>query len=268
MVIFFWKPGGPLMLIDTHSHLHHSSLNKERKGILTQMCKKNITFVEVPIDFDSNFVMREKLKNIPNVRFAAGIHPTRVWKTKGSPELILRHIIRFARRENTVAIGEVGLDYHIGTEESWSDQEKWFHHFIEIAQQEDLPMILHIRQAYEDAIRVLKEHGDHHRGVVHCFQGDWEVAKQYIDLGLFLGIGGFITKGCPDLEDTVKKMPLDVMVLETDCPFITPEPLSGRNSPLNIPLIAQKIADIKGISVEKVEEVTTQNAIRLFGLDK
>ena len=268
MVIFCWKPGGPQMLIDTHSHLHHSSFNKDRKEIITQMCEKNITFVEVPIDFNSNFVMREKLKKIPNVRFAVGIHPTRVWKIQGSSELILRHIIRFARRENTVAIGEVGLDYHIGTEESWSDQEKWFHHFIEIAQQEDLPMILHIRQAYKEAIGVLKEHGDDHRGVVHCFQGDWEEAKQYIDLGLFLGMGGFITKGYPDLEDTVKKMPLDVMVLETDCPFITPEPLSGRNTPLNIPLIAQRIADIKGISVAKVEKVTTQNAIRLFGLDK
>lgn len=255
------------MFVDTHTHLHHKQFNKDREEIMLQMDKCGVLhFVESPIDFNSNFVMREKLKHISNVSFAAGIHPTRIWKTPQSPESLLDAITRFARMQDTVAIGEIGLDHHIpGTEEFWELQETWFHRFIELSKAEQLPMILHIREAYEDSVRVLKEHGKEHRGIVHCFGGDWEMAACYIGMGLFLGIGGLVTMGNPELEDAVRKIPLDFMVLETDCPFVTPNPLAGRNTPVNLPVIAQKLADIKGISREEVEETTTRNAVKLFG---
>lgn len=258
------------MYFDTHTHMHHKRFNKDREDIIWQMEQINIRwFVEMPIDYESNSVMREKLKNISNVRYATGIHPTRIEKISHSSERLLDDITMYARMANTVAIGEVGLDHHIhGTEALWKIQEEWFHRFIELAQKEQLPMVLHIRQAYEDAVRILKVHGKDHKGVVHCFDGSWEEAKQYLNMGLYLGIGGFVTMGNLDLEDTVQKTPLEFIVLETDCPFVTPKPFTGRNTPLNIPNIAQKLADIKRISAEEVEYVTTQNAIRLFGLDK
>lgn len=257
------------MFIDTHTHLHNRRFNKDREDIIRQMEKCNIQwFIEMPIDYESNSVMREKLKDISNVRFAAGIHPTRIEKISHNAEHPFDYIIRHAHLENTVAIGEVGLDHHIpDTEALWKIQEGWFHRFIELAQTEQLPMVLHIRQAYEDAVCVLREHGNVHKGVVHCFDGGWEEAKQYLNIGLYLGVGGFITMGNLNLEDAVRKTPLDFIILETDCPFVTPKPFTGRNTPLNIPNIAQKLADIKGISVEEVEYVTTQNAIRLFELN-
>lgn len=255
------------MFIETHTHLHHKKFNKDRDEVITQMDQQNVRrFLEVSIDFESNFVMRESLKDIPGVKFTTGIHPMYVWKTEENPEYLIEHITRFARMQDTVAIGEVGLDHHIPeTEEFWGLQEEWFHNFIQLSQVEQLPMVLHIRQAHEDGIRVLKEHGNYHRGVVHCFEGSWKEAKEYIDMGLSLGIGGFVTMEKPGMEEAVRKLPLEAILLETDSPFVTPRPLTGRNTPANIPLIAQKLADIRGISVEEVEIATTQNAMKLFG---
>lgn len=255
------------MFIDTHAHLHHDRFHKDRSEVISQMEQQNVLrFLEVSIDFESNFVMRETLKDIPDVKFTAGIHPTRVWNVQESFTYIMDHIIQFARMKDTAAIGEVGLDHHIpGTEEYWGIQEEWFHNFIQLAQTERMPMVLHIRQAHEDGIRILKERGSSHRGVVHCFEGSWKEAKQYIDMGLSLGVGGFVTMDKPGMEEAVRKMPLDVILLETDSPFVTPRPMAGRNTPANIPLIAQKVADIKGIPVEEVEIATTQNAMKLFG---
>ncbi len=256
------------MFIDTHAHLHHTRFDKDRDEVISQMEQQDVRrFLEVSIDLESNFRMRELLKDIPGIKFTAGVHPTRIWNTQESPEMITDQIIRFARMQDTVAIGEVGLDHHVpGTEELWGIQEEWFHRFIDLSQEEGLPMVLHIRQAHEDGIRILREHGNYHRGVVHCFEGSWEVAKQYIDMGLSLGIGGFITMENPKLEDAVRRVPLDFILLETDSPFVTPKPLTGRNTPANIPMIAGKLAGIKGISLEEVETVTTRNAVKLFGL--
>lgn len=257
------------MFIETHTHLHHKRFNKDRDEVIKQMERQNVRrFLEISIGFESNIVMREKLRDIPGVKFTAGIHPMYVWKSQENPEYLMDQIARFARMQDTAAIGEVGLDHHIPeTEEFWELQEKWFHNFIQLSQAEHLPMVLHIRQAHEEGIRILKEHGNYHRGVVHCFEGSWKEAKQYVDLGLTLGIGGFVTMEKPGMEEAVRKLPLDAILLETESPFVTPWPLTGRNTPANIPMIARKVADIRGISVEVIEAATMQNAIRLFGFE-
>lgn len=253
------------MFIDTHMHLTSKQFNRDREQVLEQMQIKNVLpGIEIPIDFDSNFLMRNEEKGLVGINKAAGIHPSRLWKLQPKPEKIIEHICRFACMDDTVAIGEIGLDHHItGTEEFWPIQETWMHHFIEIAQTEKLPVILHIRQAFDDGVRILKEHGHTHEGIVHCFSGSWEEAKQYINLGLFLGIGGMITMG-NGIEEVVKKIPLDYMVLETDAPYLTPFPSTGRNTPENIPVIAEKLSKIKGICIDEIERVTTENAQRII----
>lgn len=256
------------MYIDTHTHLHHKRFNKDRANVINEMKTCGVTkFLEIPIDFDSNFVMREKLKEFPDTVFAVGVHPTRLWKNQNS-EIWMHYFRKFAEMENTLAIGEIGLDHHIpGTENMWAMQEEWFHRFIDLADEFDKPLVLHIRQAEEEAVEVLGNHGRCHKGVVHCFSGNYELAGKYLDMGLYLGIGGAISRHCPELKEAVKKIPLSRIVLETDCPFVTPEPLSGRNTPLNIPIIADTIAEIKEIDVSIVETITTGNAELLFGFD-
>lgn len=255
------------MYIDTHTHLHHKFFNKDRADLICRMKKCGVMkYLEIPIGFESNFVMREKLKEFPGAKFAVGVHPTRLWKNQNS-DIWMKYFREFAGMEDTPAIGEVGLDHHIpGTEKMWAIQSEWFHRFIDLADEFDKPLVLHIREAEEEAVGILRKHGSYHKGVVHCFTGDYELARQYMEMGLHLGIGGIVSRDCPELKEAVRKIPLSSIVLETDCPFLAPEPLRGRNTPENIPAIAGIIAELKDIDVNTVETVTTRNAEILFGI--
>lgn len=254
------------MYIDTHTHLHHKRFNRDRNEIMEQADRAGVKMmIEVPIEYESNVTMREVLHGCSNVKFAVGIHPTRVWEETDRAAW-MEKIAHLAGLPGTVAIGEVGLDHCHAETEVWREQELWFGDFLELAKQMKLPVILHVRDAFEDAVRVLCEHGDEngYRGVVHCFYGTWDEAKQYLELGFYLGFGGAITRDIPEVKEMVKNVPLERIVLETDCPFLVPDPLEGRNSPVNIPVIAKAIAYLKGISVAEVETVTTKNAMELF----
>ena len=186
------------MYIDTHTHLHHRRFDKDRKQVLEQMEAVGIqAFLEVAMDLESNAVMREKLKEAPmQVRFTVGVHPGAVEKLhEKPPDEVLQQIATYLKDENTVAVGEVGLDYcRADQAEIQVIQRVWFHRFIELAGTEKLPMVLHIRDAHEDALQILREHVSEHRGVVHCFQGSWTEAEQYLKLGLYIGLGGLITR--------------------------------------------------------------------------
>ena len=265
------------MYIDSHTHLGHKRFNTDRHLIMEAAAKVGVEkFIVVPIDLDSNFRMRELLSDTANVYFSAGIHPTRVWDQidlSGFGE-----ICKLAETSPTIAIGETGLDYHIeGTEALWQEQERWFIEHLLLAKKLNLPLILHIRDAFPDALRILKQYAAEQPGVVHCFDGSWEHAVSVLDTGLYLGISGIVTRSrnLSDAKELLRKIPLEKMLLETDCPFLLPD-LSilpdtlkdqKRNTPLSIPIIAQLIADAKGIHVEEVEEVTTENAMELFSLD-
>ena len=162
------------MYIDTHTHLHHRHFDKDRKQVLEQMEAVGIqVFLEVAMDMESNAVMREKLRKATmQVRFTAGVHPGAIEKLPEKPDEVLQQIAMYLKDENTVAVGEVGLDYCRSDQaEIQAVQRVWFHRFIELARTEKLPLVLHIRDAHEDALQILREHGSEHRGVVHCFQG-------------------------------------------------------------------------------------------------
>lgn len=257
------------MYIDTHTHLHHRRFDKDRKQVLEQMEAVGIqVFLEVAMDLESNAIMREKLREAPmQVRFTAGVHPEAVEKLPEKPDEVLQQIAAYLKDENTVAVGEVGLDYcRADQAEIQALQRVWFHRFIELARTEKLPLVLHIRDAHEDALQILREHGSEHRGVVHCFQGSWAEAEQYLKLGLYIGLGGLITREDKELEAVARKLPPERILLETDSPYVTPKPKKGRNTPANIPEIAERLADIRKTSVEEIIMVTAENAKRLFGM--
>lgn len=264
--------------------------------------------VNPAIEYETNYTMRQMLDGYDWIYYGVGIHPNRVGEDDKNDEEWEAGLMELAVRDNAkvVAIGETGLDFHRLNRNSageidesgviaLSRQYKWFRRQIQLASMAKLPLILHIRNANEsllcesmhldkdtkwnhidahkEAIKILKEYQEDLqldvKGVVHCYSSsDFAVAKEYIDMGYMLGIGGTATySGNGKLREILKKIPLTSIVLETDSPYVMPEGLAGkRNTPLNIPYIAKNLAEIKEIDVTEVEEITTQNARRLFGL--
>ena len=176
-----------------------------------------------------------------------------------------------ARKKKVVAIGEIGLDYYWHKEEAEHQiQQKMFCAQLDIAREEKLPFMIHSRDAAEDTLNIIREymHGGMYGGIIHCFSYSKEIATEYLEMGLYLGIGGVVTfKNAKKLKETVQYAPLSQLVLGTDCPYMSPEPNRGkRNSSLNLPYVAQAIAELKGITAEEVINVTTQNAENLLGI--
>lgn len=290
-------------MIETHCHLHHKKFNTkwdeqtneklgmDRDDVIKKAMEEGVeAFVEVSIGYDSNFILREKLGAYPNVKYTTGVHPARIWPDAPAMEHWEKHIREFALLPDTVAIGEIGLDHYRSGEENWALQEKWCHTFIELAKEVGKPLVFHFREAHEDAIRILGEHFDKLsdmeqradegirketdgcfdmkgkvNGVVHCFHGTKKQAKDYLDFGLYLGIGGMLMLDS-QMEETIKEIPLERIVLETDSPFLTPPDMEGPNTPLSIPVIAEHLAKLKGVTKEEVDRITTQNAKKLFQL--
>jgi len=161
-----------------------------------------------------------------------------------------------------VAIGEFGLDFLNIDEPDKNRQKVLAKQQFDLAKELDLPVILHCRKAHNELIEMLSSQ-EEPKGVVHCFTGSWQQAQKYMAFGLYLGFNGIIFK--MNVDETIKKIPLDKMLLETDCPFLTPPQAQvQRNEPLNVKYIAQKIADIRGESLEKIAQITTENAKKLF----
>ena len=170
-----------------------------------------------------------------------------------------------AQKEKVVAIGEIGLDYYWDNE-SHDVQKKWFIRQLDLARELDLPVIIHSRDAAADTLEIMKEHGKGLRGVIHCFSYSIELAREYIKMGYHIGIGGVVTfKNGKKLKEIATEIPLDRILLETDCPYLAPVPFRGkRNSSLYIPYIAEEIANLKGITSEEVIAQTEQNGKELF----
>lgn len=297
------------MIIDSHIHLTHNAyegtftfFNEEngsfvlsegnREDILRLCGETGIgAFVEPAIEIESNYEILAAAKKYPGVIFPViGVHPTRTYKyrifyAKGQyKEYYLRwperhEVERLACTPGVVAIGETGLDYHLERfEQHRTHQKAWFIWQISLADKLGLPLVLHIRDADRDALRILRRYRDKlHGGVVHCFYGDAELAREYMDLGLMIGIGGALLSD-PDkdnlLEDAVKAIPLESILIETDGPHIKPyiTDVSGkqrkkaRNTSLILPQVIRRIAELKNSTPEEVEQITTENAIRLFSL--
>lgn len=164
-----------------------------------------------------------------------------------------------------MAVGEIGLDYYWDNE-AHEIQKKWFQRQLELARELDLPVIIHSRDAAADTLEMMQQYAKGLRGVIHCFSYSKEMAKEYVKMGFYIGVGGVVTfKNSKKLKEIVTELPLEKILLETDSPYLAPVPNRGkRNSSLNIPYIAQEIADLKGISYEEVVACTEKNGRDLF----
>lgn len=255
------------MIFESHAHYDDEAFDDDREALLNSLQESGIgTVVNVCASVDSLDDTVRLMEAYPFVYGAVGIHPDEVGDMD---EQVLEKIRRLSRHPKAVAIGEIGLDYHWDTH-SHDVQKKWFRAQMEIARQEEKPFIVHSRDAAEDTLNIAKElrAGDMSGGIIHCFSYPVEIAREYLNMGLYLGIGGVLTfPNARKLKEVAAYAPLEQIVLETDSPYLSPVPHRGkRNSSLNLPYIAKELANIKGLSYDQVVDVTCANAKKLFGL--
>jgi TatD DNase family protein len=198
----------------------------------------------------------------PHVYAAVGLHPDEVGVLDEEHMAILKEQ---CRQEKVVAVGEIGLDYYWDNE-SHEIQKKWFIRQLKLAREMNLPVIIHSRDAAEDTLQIMKAHAQGLRGVIHCFSYSKELAEEYVKMGFHIGVGGVVTfKNGRKLKEVVEAIPLSRILLETDCPYLAPEPYRGkRNQSSYLTYVAKAIAEIKGVTCEEVVAQTEQNAKELF----
>lgn len=255
------------MIFDTHAHYDDEAFDADRETLLASMQENGIGCIVnacAAIDgLEKTIALMEKY---PFMYGAVGVHPDDADQI--TPE-VLEKIRQLSRYEKAVAIGEIGLDYYWHKEkEEHRIQQDMFRAQLDIAREEKLPFMVHSREAAEDTLNIVREYvkGGMFGGIIHCFSYGREIAREYLNMGLYLGIGGVVTfKNARKLKEVVEYAPLSQLVLETDCPYLAPEPYRGkRNSSLNLPYVAQAVAEIKGVTPEEVITVTEENAKKLL----
>lgn len=252
------------MIFDTHAHYDDAAFAEDREALLSSLPGRGIgRVINVCSDVDSLRTTMELTEKYPYIYGAVGIHPDEVGMLNDG---ILEEMRLLCRLEKAAAVGEIGLDYY-WNKENHPVQIRWFERQLELAREEGLPVIIHSREAAADTLEVMKRmKAGEIGGVMHCFSYSREMAREYLDMGLYLGIGGVLTfKNARKLKEVVEYAPLSRLLLETDCPYLAPVPNRGkRNSSLNLPYVVEEIAALKGVSPEEVMEKTAENAFRLF----
>ena len=251
-------------MIDTHSHINcieeftidEIITNAKNNGV-----EKIILPAAYPSDIDIVFDIINKYENVYGL---LGVHPSEV---KDWDDSLIDKIKKYAENKKIVGIGEIGLDYYWDNEPR-EVQKKWFIRQLELARELDLPVLIHSREAAADTMEIMKEHAKGLSGVIHCYSYSKEMAQEYIKMGFYIGVGGVVTfKNAKKLKEVVENIPLTSIVLETDCPYMAPEPNRGkRNNSAYIRYVAEKIAELKGITYEEVVEQTEKNARDMYRL--
>lgn len=254
------------LYFDTHVHYTDKQFNPDRKELMKELEKTFYAVVEIGCDYKSSNAAIHLSKEYDFVYATIGIHPSDVKRSKLSD---IEWLKNNAATDKVVAIGEIGLDYYWDKEyEIQLKQKRAFIIQMQIARENKLPIVIHSREAAGDTMDIIKEHGKDLTGIMHCYPYSYEMAKEYVKMGYFLGIGGVLTyHNAPRLREVVEKIPLEYLVLETDCPYLSPVPNRGkRNSSLNLSYVVEKIAELKHISTEKVLEQTCINAKKIYDL--
>lgn len=255
------------MIIDTHAHYDDEAFNPDRDALLNSMTENGIEkVVNVCASISELYRTVELMEKYPFVYGAVGVHPD---DASQMTQDTLDEICRLSRMDKMVAIGEIGLDYYWHKEEHEHEiQKKMFRAQMEIAREAQMPFMIHSREAAKDTLDIVKDcmKGGMYGGIIHCFSYAKEMAREYLDMGLYLGIGGVVTfKNAKKLKEVVEYAPLDQIVLETDSPYLSPEPNRGkRNDSRNLVYVAREIARIKGVTEDEVIAVTEGNAERLL----
>lgn len=255
------------MIFDTHAHYDDEQFDTDREELMDKMEEAGIGAI---VNAGSTIESWDKIKSLteryPFMYGSAGVHPDEVGTLS---EEALQRMAALLDCEKIVAVGEIGLDYY-WDKEGHDLQKKWFIRQLELAREKDMPVIIHSREAARDTMTVMKQYAGGMKGVIHCYSYSPEMAREYVKMGYYIGVGGVVTfKNARKLKETVKEIPLESIVLETDCPYLSPEPFRGkRNSSLNLLYVAKEIAAIKEITCEEVIQQTEINARKLYNLSK
>jgi len=284
------------MLIDTHSHLNFKAYNNDRGDVIKRTQKEDVVCIDVGTKYETSKLAIDLAEKNKGIYASIGMHPihikTDLLKLKMDEdegafqplgeEFDKEKYKELSKSPKVVAIGEIGLDYYYKPktktrlEQFKEKQKQVFVEQLKLAEELSLPVIVHCRMAHGEMIDILKNYSlqtTHYKlsGVIHCFTGNWEEAQKYLELGFYLGINGIIFK--LDIFETIKNTPLDKILVETDCPYLTPLPAIAlakagliRNEPIFIKHVIQKIAEIKNVSFQEVADATTKNAKLLFGI--
>ena len=253
------------MIFDTHAHYDDEQFNEDREQLLAELPELGVkSIVNVGASLKGCRASLDFAKKYPYFYAAVGVHPDACGELN---EETFAELEKWCQEEKVVAVGEIGLDYHWDVEPR-DVQKKWFIRQIELARKLNLPINVHSRDAAEDTFNLIKEHAQGMKGIIHCFSGSKELAIEYVKLGFLIGVGGVVTfKNGKKMKQVVEAIPLESIVLETDCPYLAPEPYRGRrNNSSYIKYMAEEIAKIKSTTCEKVLTQTVENAEKVYGL--
>ncbi len=256
------------MIFESHAHYEDKRFDEDREQLLNSLKDNNVGYViNVSSTLQTIKTTLELTKQYDFIYGAVGIHPEAAAELNKENFLWVKQM---SKQPKIVSIGEIGLDYY-WDEPDRSIQKEWFEKQVEWAKEIDLPMIIHSRDAAKDTFDMLKAlQGDKVGGVIHCFGYGKEMAKEFLNMGFYIGIGGVVTfKNGKKLREVAEYVPIESILLETDCPYMSPEPNRGkRNDSTNLIYVAKEIARIKGMEYDDVVRITEENAMRMYRLDR
>ncbi|GAQ24806.1 TatD family hydrolase [Tepidanaerobacter syntrophicus] len=249
------------MFVDVHAHLDDEAFDTDRQEMIKKIEKAGIIVVNAGSDMASSRFSVKLAEEFDFIYACVGIHPHEAKKVEKD---YLTELEELAKSPKVIAIGEIGLDYYYGSSEK-DAQQKVFREQIELAKSLNLPVVVHDRDAHKDTADILKNIKPE-RGLMHCYSGSLEMAQEFIEMNFYFSFGGVITfKNAKRPKEVAAKLPSDRILLETDCPYMSPEPYRGkRNDPTRIPIIAAQMAALRGVMLEEIERITYSNFNRLF----
>ena len=254
------------MIFYSHAHYDDAQFDDDRMDVLSHLKDAGVAkVVNISNGWDDLLKTLELIKQVPFLYGTVGIHPCKVSELNDERMEQMRD---FCSGDKIVAVGEIGLDYYWMSDPK-EVQKEWFIRQLRLAKEVNLPVVIHSRDASQDTFDIMKaEHAGTTGGVIHCYSGSVEMAREYVKMGYFLGIGGVVTfKNSKTLKKVAAEIPLEHIVIETDCPYLAPTPYRGkRNSSAYLPMVVEEIARLRGISPEEVERVTYENAMRLYSI--
>ncbi|MBO4749279.1 MAG: TatD family hydrolase [Lachnospiraceae bacterium] len=255
------------MIFDTHAHYDDRAFEEDREALVDSLPKAGVgRVVNVGSTIESNAQCLALAEKYDFVYAAIGVHPS---ESEPLNEELLANLAEQCRHPKCVAVGEIGLDYY-WPEPSAEVQKKWFIRQLELARELKKPVVIHSREACRDTIDILKaQRAEEIGGVIHCYSYTKETAREYLDMGFYFGIGGVLTfKNAKKLKETVEMLPMDRIVIETDCPYLAPVPHRGeRNDSRRLAYVVRELSQMKQITEEEVRRITWENACRLYRMN-
>lgn len=253
------------MLYDTHAHLNNPLYDEDRDEVIKRIKESGVELVNnIGASIKTSFESIKLAEKYDFIYATCGVHPS---ETGDLTEADMETLYEMTKHEKVVAVGEIGLDYHYEDGPDSDIQKYWFERQLEVAKSVNMPVVIHDRESKGECISILKKHNIKN-GVMHCFSGSAETAKELLKQDFFISFTGVVTfKNARRTIEALEVIPIEKLFIETDCPYMAPEPVRGtRNDSSNVIKIAEKYADVKGISLEDVIEITTDNAKRFFGI--